>query len=96
MGNPDAIADVNIHLRARPQDRDLIDRAAELTGANRSQFMLAAALSEAKNVLLDQTTIHVDSATFNEIMDILDAGPTEAQKEGLKRLMSAKLPWRGE
>jgi len=39
-------AEVNIHLRARPQDRDLIDCAAGLVGANRSQFMLASALKE--------------------------------------------------
>ncbi|MGO9673309.1 MAG: DUF1778 domain-containing protein [Methylocella sp.] len=37
-------AEVNIHLRARARDRNLIDQAAELVGANRSQFMLASAL----------------------------------------------------
>jgi uncharacterized protein (DUF1778 family) len=57
-------ADVNIHLRARPQDRKLIDRAAELSGANRSQFMLASALKEAKSILLDQTTIDLDAKAF--------------------------------
>jgi uncharacterized protein (DUF1778 family) len=30
-------------------------------GANRSQFMLASALTEAKNILLDQTTVYLDA-----------------------------------
>ena len=54
-------AEMNIHLRARAQDRELIDQAAELVGANRSQFMLASALKEAKNVLLDQSTLFADA-----------------------------------
>ncbi|MGB8843401.1 MAG: DUF1778 domain-containing protein [Aliidongia sp.] len=56
-------AEVNIHLRARAQDRAIIDQAAELVGANRSQFMMASALKEAKNILLDQSTIHADAKT---------------------------------
>ena len=42
-------AEVNIHLRARRQDKDIIDQAAGLVGANRSQFMLSSAIKEAKN-----------------------------------------------
>src|ERR1700733_12689378 len=79
MKQQSAIAEVNIHLRARAQDKDLIDQAAELVGSNRSQFMLASALKEAKNVLLDQTTIHVDAKTFQKIMDWMDAPATPAE-----------------
>ena len=86
-------AEVNIHLRARTFDRDLIDRAAELLGSNRSQFMLASALKEAKNVILDQSTFHVDSKTFNHLLDLLDSEPTQEQLDGMKRLFSAPLPW---
>ena len=39
MKSASAPAEVNIHLRARAQDKSLIDQAAELVGANRSQFM---------------------------------------------------------
>ena len=59
-------AEVNIHLRARAQDRMLIDQAAELVGANRSQFMMASALKEAKNILLDQSTLFADANTFQK------------------------------
>jgi len=89
-----ATAEVNIHLRARTRDRALIDQAAELVGANRSQFMIASALKEAKNVLLDQSTIHANAKTFQQVMDWMDtpASPTEAA--GMKRLLQAKAPWR--
>ncbi len=54
-------AEVNIRLRARAHDRLLIDQAAELLGSNHSQFMMASALKEAKNVILDQTSIYLDN-----------------------------------
>ena len=88
-----AIAEVNSHLRARAQDKSLIDQAAELVGANRSQFMMASALKEAKNVLLDQTTIYADSQTFQKVLDWMDAPATPQEAEGMKRLLSTKAPW---
>lgn len=89
-------AEINIHLRAREHDRMLIDHAAELLGANRSQFMLASALKEAKNVILDQTSLYVDNQKFQEILDWLDAPATQGQIEGLNRLRATKLPWSNE
>ncbi len=91
-----SVAEVNIHLRARTQDRALIDQAAELVGANRSQFMLASALKEAKNILLDQTTIYADSKTFQQVMDWMDAPATGAETAGMQRLLQAKTPWQSE
>ena len=88
------LAEVNIHLRARTRDRELIDQAAEAVGANRSQFMMASALKEAKNVLLDQSTILADAKTFQQVMDWLDAPATEAETAGMQRLLRSKTPWR--
>ena len=88
-----AIAEVNIHLRARAQDRSLIDQAAELVGANRSQFMMASALKEAKNVLLDQTTIYADAQTFQKVLDWMDAPATPQEAAGMKRLLATKASW---
>jgi len=90
MSEHSTIAEVNIHLRARPQDRMLIDQAAGLVGPNRSQFMMASALKEAKNILLDQSTIYADAKTFQKVMDWMDT-PTEAV--GMKRILEAKTPW---
>jgi uncharacterized protein (DUF1778 family) len=93
MKQQTTMADVNIHLRARPQDRDLIDQAAELTGANRSQFMLASSLREARSVLLDQTTIGADRETFQKVLDWLDHETSPAEAEGMRRLSEIKPRW---
>ena len=88
-------AEVNIHRRARERDKALIDQAAGLVGANRSQFMMASALKEAKNVLLDQSTLFVDAKTFHKVMDWMDAPATRSEAAGMKRLRQAKAPWHG-
>ena len=96
MRTQPSIAEVNIHLRARTQDRALIDQAAELVGANRSQFMMASALKEAKNILLDQSTIFADAKTFQKIMDWMDVPVTRSETSGMKRILQAKTPWQSE
>ena len=86
-------SEVNIHLRARSGDRDLIDRAASIAGTNRSQFMLASALREATNVLLDQTMIRLDEDEFQRVLEWMEAPPSEAEVQGMKRLKAAKGKW---
>jgi uncharacterized protein (DUF1778 family) len=86
-------SEVNIHLRARAYDRELIDRAAELLGSNRSQFMMASALKEAKNVILDQSSFHVNNKTFNQILDLFDTDATQEQLDGMRRLLTVQAPW---
>lgn len=86
-------AEVNIHLRARVHDRLLIDQAAELLGSNRSQFMLASALKEARSVILEQTSLYVDNQTFQKVLDWLEAPATQGQIEGMNRLQAIKSPW---
>ena len=49
--------DAAINLRALPEQRDLIDHAANLLGKNRSDFMLEAACDKAQAVVLDQVFI---------------------------------------
>jgi uncharacterized protein (DUF1778 family) len=93
MKKQSTTAEVNIHLRARAQDRNLIDQAAELVGTNRSQFMLASALKEAKNILLDQSTLYADAITFQKVMDWMDTPATTAEIAGMKRVLKSKIPW---
>ena len=93
MSTQSSLAEINIHLRARSEDRKIIDQAAELMGYNRSQFMMASALKEAKNILLDQTSIHVDAKAFKKIMDWMDKVPSSGEKAGMRRLSEAKNPW---
>lgn len=93
MSASSSSAEVNIHIRARSRDRSVIDQAAELLGTNRSQFMLASALKEAKSVLLDQTTIQADQQAFQKVLDWMDAPPTQAEDAGMRRLLATKAPW---
>lgn len=96
MKQQSTLAEVNIHLRARPRDKALIDQAAELAGLNRSQFMLASALKEAKNILLDQSTLHADAKAFKKIMDWMDATATPVETAGMKRILQSKAPWQSD
>lgn len=80
-----------INLRALPEQRDLIDHAADLLGKNRSDFMLEAACERAQSVLLDQAFFALDDAKFKQFVDLLDAPP--ASNDGLERLLALKAPW---
>ncbi len=93
MKNTDTTADVTIHLRATAADRDFIDRVAEMVGSNRSQFMLASALKEARNVLLDRTALYLDNARFQKVLAWMDAPPSAEETAGMQRLMNRKPVW---
>ncbi|SEK41883.1 Uncharacterized conserved protein, DUF1778 family [Atopomonas hussainii] len=83
--------DAAINLRARPEQRDLIDQAASLLGKNRSDFMLEAACERAQAVLLDQVFFALDAEKFQQFTALLDEAPSS--NEGLERLMAVKAPW---
>ncbi len=83
--------DAAINLRARPEQRDVIDQAAQLLGKNRSDFMLEAACDKARAVLLDQVFFRLDAAKFRQFVKLLDAPP--APNPGLERLMAVRPPW---
>ena len=83
--------DAAINLRARPEQRELIDQAAQLLGKNRSDFMLEAACDRAQSVLLDQVFFSLDAEKFRRFTKLLDAPP--AHNLGLERLKAVKAPW---
>lgn len=80
-----------INLRALPEQRDLIDHAANMLGKNRSDFMLEAACERAQSVLLDQVHFSLDVEKFQQFTDLLNA-PTKPN-EGLKRLLELEPVW---
>jgi uncharacterized protein (DUF1778 family) len=82
---------VSINIRARVQQRDLIDQAAERLGRSRSDFMLAAACREAEDVLLDQAFFTVNAGTFAKFQAMLDRPLPPTDK--LRRLLKTKAPW---
>ena len=83
--------DAAINLRALPEQRDLIDYAAQLLGKNRSDFMLEAACDKAQAVMIDQVFFSLDTDKFRQFTQLLDAPPE--QNPGLERLMAVKAPW---
>jgi uncharacterized protein (DUF1778 family) len=83
--------DVTINIRAKKNQRDLIDRAAELQGKSRSEFMLESAQKTAQDVLLDQRFFGLDEAKFRQFVELLDEPPTH--HEQLHKLLTNKAPW---
>ncbi len=80
-----------INLRAREPQRELIDRAAEVQGKNRTEFMLNAAVDRANDVLSSRQVFHVDEETFLRFVAALDA-PIEPNPR-LERLLATPAPW---
>ncbi|MFZ4703659.1 MAG: DUF1778 domain-containing protein, partial [Candidatus Methylumidiphilus sp.] len=83
--------DININIRAKRNQRDLIDQAADLLGKTRSDFMLETACREAEDVLLDQRVFTLDAETFEKFQAMLDAPPSDNPK--LRKLMATQAPW---
>ncbi|WP_204106632.1 MULTISPECIES: DUF1778 domain-containing protein [Spirulina sp. CCY15215] len=80
-----------ISLRAKPNQIALIDRAAEIQGKTRTQFLLDSACQEANDVILDQTLFALDEKKFQEFMEAIDAPPMNNEK--LRALLNSKSPW---
>lgn len=83
--------DTSINLRPLPQQRDLIDRAAQLLGKSRADFMLEAAYDRAQAVLLDQVFFNLDDADFRQFSALLEAPPQP--NPGRERLRAVTPPW---
>lgn len=80
-----------INLRARSEQRDLIDQAASLLGRNRSDFMLEASCEKAQNVLLDQVFFALDPKAFKRFTSLLEQPPQP--NPALERLLATTAPW---
>ena len=81
----------SISLRIPDEQRALIDRAAEATGKDRTEFMLDAATREATTVLLDQRYFRLDGEAWERFTALLDAAP--AANPRLETLLMTKAPW---
>jgi uncharacterized protein (DUF1778 family) len=86
-------ADAHIHIRAKPSDRALLDRAAGLAGLNRSQYVMSVAVEKAKNDILDQNVIRMSERAFDEFVHWLDSPKSDEELAGVRRLMSLRAPW---
>jgi len=84
-------ASVPLNIRIKPATRNLIDRAAELLGKTRTDFMLEASERRAEEVLLDRTVFTVSPEVYAEFVARLDA-PAKPN-ERLKRTIMTQAPW---
>ena len=80
-----------LNLRIKPELRLLIDRAADATGRNRTDFVLGAARLAAEEALLDRTNFAVDAKTYAEFLARLDAPPRPNAR--LRRALQTPAPW---
>ncbi|RKZ96715.1 MAG: hypothetical protein DRQ43_04055 [Gammaproteobacteria bacterium] len=80
-----------INLRALPEQRTLIDKAAKLMGKTRSEFILEASCQSAEDILLDQRLFFLDDADYNAFEALLNAPVKD--NPALKKLMAKKAPW---
>jgi uncharacterized protein (DUF1778 family) len=80
-----------LNLRIKPELRGLIDRAAQLAGKNRTDFVLEAARRAAEDALLDRTVFSVRPKAYAEFLKRLDAPPQPNDR--LRRTMQAQGPW---
>lgn len=80
-----------LNLRIKPELRGMIDRAAALSGKNRTEFVLNAARNAAEDALLDRTRFEVDSKVHAKFLALLDAPPNP--NERLRRSLQTVAPW---
>ena len=80
-----------LNLRIKPEERCLIDRAAQLLGKNRTDFMLDATRRAAVEAILDQTIFAVSPEAHAEFLARLDAPPQP--NERLRKALQTPAPW---
>ena len=80
-----------LNLRIKPELRGLIDRAAGLSGKNRTDFVLDAARHAAEDALMDRTVFVLSPKAYADFLARLDAPPQP--NERLRRSLQAPAPW---
>jgi uncharacterized protein (DUF1778 family) len=80
-----------INVRIPINLRELIDRAADVLGKTRTDFILDSARTHAIDVLLDQRLFTLDADQYDSFVQALESPPPPNEK--LKRLFRSKAPW---
>ena len=80
-----------INLRTPAAQRELIDRAAQLQGKSRTEFMLEASREKAQQVLLDQTLFSVTPKQYKAFIALMEA--PLGNNVALQRLLAKRSPW---
>ncbi len=80
-----------VNLRLYSSARELIDRAAEVTGKSRTEFMVEAARREAESVLLDRCFFALGDKAFAAFAAAMEQRPADNPR--LRRLLRTAAPW---
>jgi uncharacterized protein (DUF1778 family) len=80
-----------LNIRIKPEERNLIDRAAQARGKNRTDFILDAARLAAEDALLDQVMISVSPEAYSQFVARLDMPPKPSTR--LRKTMQTPPPW---
>ncbi len=80
-----------LNIRVKAQQRRLIEHAAMAADKTVSDFVRDAAVREAQNALLDQTTISFNDDAWEAFTAALDAPPDANSR--LRDLMSREPIW---
>jgi uncharacterized protein (DUF1778 family) len=80
-----------LELRATPEERELIERAARISGNDLTEFVLAHASDAARRVLADRDRFELDG----DALAAWEATNARRARElpGLRRLMSRPSPF---
>ena len=81
-----------LNIRIKPDDRGLIDRAAQATGKSRTDFILEATRRAAEEALLDRTLFIASPAAHAEFLARLDMPPKANPR--LRRSLTTLPPWK--
>ncbi len=91
MTLPNAAKRESLTIRIKPEERWLIDQAAQLLGKNRTDFMLEATRRAAEEAILDHTVFAVSPEAYAEFLALLDAPPQP--NERLRKALQTPAPW---
>lgn len=80
-----------INFRAPAAKQALIDHAAQVSGKNRTDFILEASCEKAREVLADQTRFALDRRALQRFNDLVEA--PLANGDALRRLLGTPAPW---
>jgi uncharacterized protein (DUF1778 family) len=78
-------------MRLPEADLAIIDRAANLRGRSRTDFVRDAAVRAAEEVILDAALIRMSPASFDAFLEAV-AGPANAVPE-MVEVLKRKAPW---
>ena len=71
---------VRVTARISMSVQEILQRAAELSGATLNQFMVQAALKEAKKVIEDERVIVLSESDANQVFSLIENPPAPNAK----------------